>query len=190
MNPGEARPAWWPILVAFGGPAAIIAVRASPLGIEFFWVVIGVPAVLVAWAAAALWAVGLVVLSARRRAWARLASAATLPLAVLVSAISPGEFVSSCTRLGDVLNFEVLHASYQARVAALPDQGAPKLAVFNRGGMIWSSQGVVYDATDEVALPPERQSPAWKERASRSELACGYSVVPLRDHFYLGYFDC
>jgi len=63
------------------------------------------------------------------------------------AAIDPLKFVRSCDDLGDVLNFEVLHASYQARVAALPGNGEPKLVVFNRGGMLFSSVGVVFDET-------------------------------------------
>jgi hypothetical protein len=63
--------------------------------------------------------------------------------------------------------------------------------VFNWGGMVWASSGVVYDESDQVARPQERQSDDWRERASGTELACeGYGVRPLLDHYYLVSFPC
>jgi hypothetical protein len=76
-------------------------------------------------------------------------------------------------------------------IKSLPADGEPKLAVFNTGGMLWSSEGFIYDEADQVALPPEQQSIKWKTRAEEvAELSCGpYEAIALCGHFYYGGFS-
>jgi hypothetical protein len=180
----------WPIFIAAAAPLVLVLAGATPLGVNFLWVLVGMRAVLLLWAAAGLWSAWLSIAALRHRAWRGVLSALILPAAVLVVAVDPVRFVQRCREWGDILNFEFLRGTYQARAAALPKTGQPKLAVFNRGGMVWASKGIVYDESDEVTLPPGRQSSAWVERASHTELTCGFWVRPLGSHFYLGYFDC
>lgn len=92
---------------------------------------------------------------------------------------------------GDTLHFAAMYPSYLERIRKLPDDGQPKLIVFNFGGMIWASGGVVYDESDEIAKPFVDQSAAWKLRADRTELGCGhYAYTRLFQHFYLADFPC
>jgi hypothetical protein len=57
--------------------------------------------------------------------------------------------------------------------------------------MIWLSNGVVYDESDEAALPTERQSDVWKRRSAPTELSCGtYDIRPVGGHFYIADFAC
>ena len=63
--------------------------------------------------------------------------------------------------------------------------------MFNWGGDIAITIGVVYDESDEVILPADHQSEAWKLRVAQNELSCdGYTVQPMGGHFYLAEFRC
>ena len=73
---------------------------------------------------------------------------------------------------GDVLHLAVMYPSYAAAIERIPDNGEPKLVVFNFGGMIWVSSGAVYDASDEIEKPSGQQSEAWKRQAKTTELSC------------------
>ena len=191
MSTSEPSPlsSWLPVLIVLAGPLLLIGFSAW-FGPEFLWVVFGVPFLLGLWALTSIWTVWFSVRSFRRRAWRGVVSGGVLPVAVLCAAISPFQFIRSCEQLGDLLSFQLLRASYRARVAALPNDGQPKPAVFTRGGWIWHFEGIVYDETDEVMLPAAERSSAWTKRAGHSELTCNVRVRPLGDHFYLGYFDC
>jgi hypothetical protein len=126
----------------------------------------------------------------RRRLWLRLGSAAVLPLAAAIVAVAPVNFIRNCDELGDVVRFKLLRHSYESRVASLPGATHPKLAVFDRRGMPWAFKAIVYDETDEVTHPVGHHSPAWVAHATQLELSCGFSVRPLGNHFYVGYFNC
>jgi hypothetical protein len=60
--------------------------------------------------------------------------------------------------MGTVLYFNMREANYKVRVAAIPDDGQPKLEVFRRGGMPWFSVGIIYDQTDEIIQSAENCS--------------------------------
>ena len=151
---------------------------------------LGIPLLLVLWFSAALVAVARGILAARSGFRRRSLSLAVLPVLVLTAAVQPIAFVRFCCHVGDILHFEIMRPYYLAQVSEMPN-GAPRLAVFNWGGMVWASTGVIYDESDEVALPAGRQSVAWQERANRTDLVCeGYGVEPMGGHFYLGYFPC
>ena len=91
----------------------------------------------------------------------------------------------------DLLHFAARYPHYRAAIEALPDNSEPRLLVFNFGGMIWASRGVVYDESGEIEKPAAQQSEAWKRRADRTELGCGsYLYTPLIRRFYLADFPC
>jgi hypothetical protein len=181
----------WPSIIALALPTALVLLRASPVGPNFLYVILGMPGLLLLWASVALLAVAGVIVSTRTQAWRKAVSYAVLPIAVLVAASQPWMFLDVCNSMGDALHFKIMRAHYLSVVKAMPETGEPKLVVFNWGGMVWASDGIVYDESDEVALPPGRQSPAWRARASHTELSCdGYFVSPLGDHFYLADFPC
>lgn len=131
------------------------------------------------------------VLSVRAHSWRRAISLALLPLVVLAGASAPVAVVRFCNRLGDTLHFELMRGHYLSVVDSMPGGEGPKLKIFNWGGMVWASNGVVYDQSDEVKLPHAKQSAAWRHRANNTELGCGgYSLTPMGGHFYLADFSC
>jgi hypothetical protein len=184
------RIVWWPLAVTAGVPLALVACDASPLGPDLFYVLLGIPALLGLWALAALLAMFGMIGSSRAHARRRALSFAILPAIVLANALAPFVFIRLYNLAGDTIHFEVMREHYQHVVDALPKTGQPKLVVFDWGGMVWASQGIVYDESDEVALPSAKQSPDWRGRASETDLVCGYSATPMGDHFYLADFAC
>ena len=190
MAPQSRFPRWL-LAAGLGVPLALIVLAASPLGTNFFYVVVGIPALLFAWAIAGVGALIVGVRSAMRKDWRRCVIASVLPVVLLVVAVDPIRFVRSCNHIGDVIHFIVAKPYYDRQIAALPVDRGPRLVVFDWGGMVWASSGLVYDETDQVALPRDRQSADWLAQASRSELSCeGYGVQPLWGHYYLADFPC
>jgi hypothetical protein len=192
--PATAAPSRFPIWLAaigLGVPLALILFAASPLGPDFIYVMVGIPALLFMWAIAGAGAVVVSVRSAMRKEWRRCLIALVLPIVLLVVALDPFRFVRSCNYIGDVVHFIVSKPYYDRQIAALPSDQRPRLVVFDWGGMTWASSGLVYDETDQVSLPKGRQSADWLAAASHSELSCeGYGVQPLWDHYYLASFPC
>ena len=181
----------WLIAIGLGVPLALIVVAASPLGTDFFYVVVGIPALLFVWVTAGVAALVVSVLSAVRKDWRRCAIASVLPIVLLIMALDPVRFVRSSNYIGDVIHFIIEKPYYDRVIAALPPDQRPRLVVFDWGGMVWASIGLVYDETDQVSLPKGRQSADWLSQASHTELSCGgYGVQPLWDHYYLASFPC
>jgi hypothetical protein len=181
----------WLVAFGFGIPLALILFAASPLGNNFFYVMLGIPALLLVWVIVGTISLMLCIRSAMRRAWKRSFITLILPIILVSVAVNPFGFVRSCNYLGDVAHFIVSKPYYDRIIAALPANQRPHLTVFNWGGMVWASQGLVYDETDQVSLPRGRQSAAWLAQARHSELSCeGYGVQPLWDHYYLASFPC
>jgi hypothetical protein len=198
MNPAPstAEPALhsrfpsWMVATGLGVPLALIVFAASPLGTNFIYVMVGIPALLLAWVIAGVGALVVCVRSAIRKDWRRCVVASALPVVLLVVALDPFGFVRSCNYVGDVIHFIAAKPSYDREIAALLADRRPRLVVFDWGGMVWASSGLVYDETDQVSLPSGRQSADWLAEASHSELSCGYGVQSLWDHYYLASFAC
>jgi hypothetical protein len=177
--------------IGLGVPIALIVLAASPLGPNFFYVVVGIPALLFLWVIAGLSALILSIRSAMKKEWRRCLLAAILPVVLLIVAFDPIRFVRSCDYVGDVIHFIAMRSYYDRKMAALPADQRPPLVVFDWGGMAFASHGLVYDETDQVSLPRRRQSVDWLAQAGRTELSCeGYGVQPLWDHYYLVDFPC
>jgi hypothetical protein len=186
-----SRVPYWLVAIGLGVPLALIVFAASPLGTDFFYVVIGIPALFFVWVMAGVGALAASVRSAMRKDWRQCVIASLLPIVLLVVALDPIGFVRSCNHIGEVAHFIIAKPYYDRQIAALPAGQGPHLAVFDWGGMAWASFGVVYDETDQVSLPRARRSADWLARASHSELSCeGYGVQPLWDHYYLVSFPC
>lgn len=185
------RIVYWPLFIVLLVSAVLVICRASPIGPDFAYVLIGTPLLLLVLILAAVPAAMRIPRLARGGRWRCAASYAVLPSVVLVNIAGPLAYLRACDLVGDLIHFEIMRDTYIASIEHLPDGHTPKLVVFNWGGMIWSSAGVIYDQSDEVTLPPEQQSPAWLERASKTELGCGgYSVTSVGGHFYLAAFPC
>ena len=181
----------WLIAIGPGVPLALIVFAASPLGSDFIYVMLGIPALLFTWAIAGAGAVVVSVRSAMRKEWRQCLIALVLPIVLLAVALDPIRFVRSCNYIGDVVHFIISKPYYDRAIAALPSDQRPRLVVFDWGGMTWASFGLVYDETDQISLPAGRQSADWLAQASHSELSCeGYGVQALWDHYYLASFPC
>jgi hypothetical protein len=191
QKPAPSRLLRWAAAIGLSVPIALIALAASPLGSNFFYVVLGIPALLLLWVIAGLGALLVSIRSARQKEWRRCAIAAILPVVLLIVAFDPVRFVRSCDYAGDVIHFIAMKTSYDRQIAALPADQRPRLVVFDWGGMSFASQGLVYDEADQVALPKGNQSADWLAQAARTELSCeGYGVRALWDHYYLADFPC
>ena len=190
MN-GSDRMQRWPSVIAVGIPMLLIVIRATPVGADFVYVVMGIPALLLIWLLAAVAALAMALRSLKARAWRRSLSRAILPLTVVAAFIQPRFSIASINLAGDLIHFEMVQSRYLAELATMPKTAEPKLVIFDWGGWITMSNGVVYDESDEVALPAGQRSPAWKARANDTELNCSaYAVRAIGDHFYLADFIC
>jgi hypothetical protein len=135
-----------------------------------------------------------VIITARllsRKAWLPGFVCLALPFAVPFAAY---EVAPYARHPADFAHFETMHRSYDGQIAELPKDGK-RYAEFNWGGMLFASRGVVYDETDEIALPSGHQSAAWKSRMKETDLTCGGDgpigpVEPVGDHYYVTTFGC
>jgi hypothetical protein len=189
---GRSRLPRWLVVIALCVPLVLIALDASPIGADPIYVILGIPALLFVWAIAGLGALIVSLRSAMRKEWRRCIIASVLPIVLLAVALDPFRFIHACNYLGDVAHFIIAKSAYDSKIAALPIDQRPRVVVFDWGGMVWASRGLVYDETDQVALPKGRQSAAWLAQASHTELSCegGYGVQSLWDHYYLASFPC
>jgi hypothetical protein len=150
----------------------------------------GIP-LLIAWVAFTVWSFVIAAKSFRRMAWPSALLCLAFPFAVPLAAYEAIPYVQYPI---DYARFQTMRPSYDAQIARLPKSGE-RYAEFNWGGMLFASRGVVYDETDEVALPYGRQSAAWKSRMKGTDLTCGGDgpvgkVMPLGGHYYVTGFDC
>jgi hypothetical protein len=181
----------WPFVILGTVALTIIVCRASPLGPNFIYVVFGIPFLLIIVIIAATLAGFSALIAVKIHAWRKAASCIVLPALVLVSIPYPLAFVHICNTIGNIIHFGVMRQEYLSTIKALPETRQPKLVVFNWGGMIWASNGVVYDESDEIVLPRGQQSASWVARANKTELGCGgYSITSMGGHFYLADFPC
>jgi hypothetical protein len=180
-----------PLLLIVAFPALHVVLRATPAGPDIGYVLLVMPSIFLAWVATGLVGAFLAVEAWQRRDWPRFVSWLSVALAIGAGAAGHN-YVRAYTNIaGDTLNFLARLPYYLEWISKEPRDGTPRLLVFNRGGMIWASNGVVYDESDEVALPRGRQSAAWQARADRTELGCGdFYITPLLGHFYLADFPC
>jgi len=181
----------WPSVVATAVPMGLVTIRATPLGSDFLYVVLGVPGILLFWILAAVTALVVAIRSASSRRWRVLLSSAVLPAVVLMAAAQPKASIRLVNLTGDLLHFQIVRARYSAEIARMPPAAEPRLVIFDWGGWAGISNGVVYDESDEVALPARQQSSAWKARAHSTELGCAaFAVHAIGRHFYLADFIC
>lgn len=186
MAPAQASKdhfAIWPIALACNFPAALIGLWSGPFDVAFF----GVPVLLFAWLCATLLALAMIVRSARARNWRRVISWSLLTLVTVVALANAELLWQFAIETGQRIHFQVMRSSYLQDVSRLRS-GEPRFAVWLWGGF-GVGHGVVYDESDEIALP--ERSEAWKKRVSNSEVgACGVWGTSLGDHFYLVRTGC
>jgi hypothetical protein len=185
---------WWPLWAALSLPALDIVVQAISVNLAFpLFMFEGL--LLVVWAAVSLCAGVLAVFAMLRRAWRRASVAAAFPTFVLFTVCNLLAVAHFCNDVADTIHFACLRGVYEERVTSLPPDGR-RLAIFELGGMIWASRGIVYDETDQIMVDAVHQSGDWKARAADTELSCGYFAKPVPGpggwsrHWYLTSFGC
>jgi hypothetical protein len=179
------------LCLGLGIPILLAVLAASPLETDLAYVVVGIPSLLVCWLVVGCWSAALCAGWLVQRQNQLAVKAAILPAVLVAVVFNPLRFVHFCNYCGDVVHFVLARHYYDGRIASMPATEQPRLIVFNWGGMIWASRGLVYDESDQVALPPGQQSEAWLAQAASSELGCrGYSVQALWSHYYLAQFPC
>lgn len=96
------------------------------------------------------------------------------------------EFVAHSIKLG--LNEE----QYLKEIKVVQaDSDGYRYKEFNWGGFMLNPADLIYDESDELALPPERRSKAWWKKVERSEFTvCSHSTKKLKAHFYVVRFGC
>ena len=118
-------------------------------------------AVLIGWTMALIRNVAL-------RRWRRVVSVAVAPLAAhLLFTAAAAAGVNS-----QRIRFELGRATCLDQIAKLEPSGEPRLVLFDwgqTGGLGTTSwiETLVYDEADEISLPPQQRSTAWRERAGQ-----------------------
>lgn len=144
-------------------------------------------ALLVLWAllamVLALWAIE----DARRKAWRYALASLALPVLLLVD---PNGAAYNPLFAGDIVHFAAIKPSYDRILSTLPSD-EPKFMRFRWGAMLDVSDEIIYDETDQIALPPERRSSLWREQHDDGSIArCLSSVQRVWVHYYLVRFGC
>ena len=100
--------------------------------------------------------------------------------------------VSASLRFGDYAHFQLNRSSYDKQVDAIPTINGPRFVRFEWPGFMLNPNEVLFDESDEVVLPEDQRSEAWKERVGiRSEYyACRFGVQPVAKHYYVISFSC
>ncbi len=185
---------YWPIMVALGWPVALVLVGAGPDP----WGFIAVLAVLLLWAVFAVGVCIAAMVRIYRREWRRSVSMLILPLSTLVAFLNNSIDIHTAQRLSDDLQLLATRSNY---APAMPKQSPnlePRLQLFpwrdlNGFGLYLGYVLLVYDESDEMALPASQRSKAWQARAAGSELGCRLTGVEHAfGHYYFVHrgFDC
>ncbi|MFI4987222.1 MAG: hypothetical protein ACHQF3_07260 [Alphaproteobacteria bacterium] len=168
---------------------------AGPAGLSLLWSISFNAAFFFAFPFLALWALAAViafcfaVAATVSRRWLRALSISIFPLAALAAFLNFMCFWGLAIDAGETIHFFAKRAAYLAEIAKLPSDKGPRLAIFNWGGFT-ISHAVVYDESDEIMLPAERQSEAWKKRIAGTDLECGVWGRPVGGHFHIVRFGC
>jgi hypothetical protein len=113
--------------------------------------------------------------------------------AALLACLSFFPYLRACIYLGGALRFAENRSYYDHQVALLPADDKPRIGVFEWGGMLFAWRALVYDESDEVALPPGQQSVAWKGNFPYvDEFSCGHWGARRlwAAHYYIVDFTC
>lgn len=140
-----------------------------------------------------------------RRFWERRYAAAAACSVVLLAAFP---LAYRCREISAFLRFQWEKSAYEAVVAdalagrctetelkrwhagiADIDCAPPVLVVFNWGSFLSAWRGVVYDASDQVALAPNKRDATWQAKGTGELLGCSQAELALGGHYYLASGD-
>jgi hypothetical protein len=170
----------WPLLLAAGALATVPVSWLIGFSSAFIFGFVAIPVI-------ASVAIGLgigAILAAINRSWF-LSLSFLLGVAVIGAVLLRWEpYWRWSMDFGEWLNFEINKPSYVAEVGRQARSETPLRREWAYGGFV-TSHLVVYDESDEIALPPDKQSENWRAWTKTNELQCGYGYTPVGDHFYL-----
>jgi hypothetical protein len=168
----------WPALIFLLLVLFFAAMMGDPYLFEF----------LVIWFIAAVLALGAAGHAASSMQPRRTVSFFILPVASALMLLAP--VTRSVVEVGERLHFWVAKPGYLKEIADIPKGAGPRLALFDRGDDFTGFHVIIYDEADQLLLPEEQRSDAWKNRVYGGDPKCiagGYSVG---DHFYIGEIGC
>lgn len=189
---------YWPTALSILWPLAFVAALSLP---SFGLAAVGVGLVLLFWGLSVSVVLVIAIAFAAKRDWFRLSAMLPLPLTtmlVIIAACFNLTFVISVVSLAsDDLQLLVTLPTYSRQIANLPHQEGPRIATFlwrdlNGFGLAFGYEFLVYDESDEVVLPAEQRSAAWKKNAG-SDLRCKLSGVyhAFGHYYFVGHgVDC
>lgn len=185
----RSREVLWLSLAVIATSLALVVLDSTPLDTELGCVLLSMCAILFTWLVVGIRFAILFLRLAKNRSWTpSLARSLVLATAILV-AVCFFPFMRACNYLGGALRLAANRSYYDHQVALLSVSGQPQIEVFPWGGMLWSSRALVYDESDEIALPPGRQSAVWKDTVEQSNCG-GWDARHLWAHYYVVEFPC
>jgi len=153
----------------------------------------------VLWPLSALCAFIAALVRVYRQEWRRSMSMLILPLATLAAFFNGHHFdIHTAQRLSDDLQLLATRSNYAPAPPKQSPDYEPRLQVFpwrdlNGFALYLGYVLLVYDESDEIALPASQRSQAWQARDASGELKCRLSGVEHAfGHYYFVYrhFDC
>ena len=167
----------WPIAWALGVPLLLIAIDLTPLEGNILFLFMGMPALMGAWAIAAIVAVVKATQAAVRREWKRAAITAVLPVTVMCVALNFWTFVAFCRTSADLMYWLVMRPVYMADIRRTPPNGLPRVFLKTPFGPYSNSWGYVYDESDQIMS--DGRSAEWNASVDQSPLACPFGAEPI-----------
>lgn len=165
----------------------MLSAVAVAFGIDFFFACF---LLLVIWAMTVFFALIVAVASAFKREWCFTIGMLVLPLSFALTLWNSDEIWFRGIGMGEYIHFRLERETYLARIAALPSGKEPRTVVFVLSEDGWAGISnyhlVVYDESDEIALPEQQRSASWKGKVADTPLGYGVGYLrPLGDHFYI-----
>jgi hypothetical protein len=107
-----------------------------------------------------------------------------LPLATLIAIANAGTIWPLAMETGERIHFQAMRRSYLEDVSKLPSSGEPRFAIWHWGGFV-VGHAVVYDESDEIALPEQSSAEEGCEYRGRNVwclgILVGQSLLPRYD---------
>jgi hypothetical protein len=185
-NTDDDRFLVWPIVLSIGFPIVLV----------FAWIAADLWSSFVLLAAYLLWWGGALLVfivmigCLLGRQWRKAVSALVLPATAVAAVFNLHSVGRASIWAGDRLELLATLPTYSWEIANLPHKEGPRIATFlwrdlNLGfGLALGYEFLVYDDSDEIALPAQERSAAWRENAG-SDLECRLTGVEhVFGHYY------
>lgn len=113
------------------------------------------------------------------------------PLLLLILAVhDPSSVPYDLTVPGKMVHFLAVKPQYDREVATL-SKAEPRIKVWDWGGaLLISGHIIVYDDSDQVAMPVRKRSRQWIQRSYGTELVSLCHTEHFWGHYYFGVVGC